>query len=342
MQSAASGLIEAFKAAFSTDGTDWDQIAYDMYLYGGGGISCWGTLCGIPNGCVAACNLIGLHGALGPALLNYYAENEWPTAALPTLYNDAYYGSGGTGGYTWTKQPVPDGEVLAHTISHSPLCHISISKWCYAAGVHLGTPNAYSYTHKNDRCGKICADMTAQTAQWINDFAVSDALSDTIARPDVTNLCLTCHWKSGKDPAIYPAQCGQMACDECHTAGSYMTVVPTLQIVDVWASDPNATDPFAKVDTFNVGDDIRYNVAFSVMTAAQAVNIKAIRQSKVKDSAGTKLTALRNKEALPKGTHQWHWDDDLVGAATGQAKIKLRMQMGSRDPIRKLAYFDIV
>jgi hypothetical protein len=340
MNGAVSGLIETMINAYgAADG--WETIPYggtSWWRYGGAGIDCWGTLCGVPNGCCAFLNVIGLQ-SMASAVLHHYSETEFPTTAVCDCYDDNSSDTRWTTGSAFIPKPDDGSEVdpnvLAHTTAHSPLCHISISKWCYAAGVHLGSADAQSRGHKQDRCGKICADMAAFTAELIN------GASSSVVLPDVTKFCTSCHWKSGKDPAVYPAQCGQMECGECHTAGTYMTVAPRLQMVDVWASDPDATDPYAKVDTFNVGDNIRYNVAFSVMTGATAVNIKVIRQSWVKDSVGTKLAALREKQALPKGTHQYHWDDDLIGAATGQAKIKVRMQMGSRDPITKLAYFNV-
>ena len=141
MQSCVSGLIQGFKVAFSGLGTDWDRIAYDMYMYGGGGIGGWATLCGIVNGCPALCNLIGLHGALGSDILGHYNSSEWPsTATLPDLYyDDTGYGpTDYPAEWAVAKQPIPADEVLANVIPYSPLCHISISKWCYAAGVTWG------------------------------------------------------------------------------------------------------------------------------------------------------------------------------------------------------------
>lgn len=211
MNGAASGLIEALATALP--GTDWDQIPYgatSWYKYGSAGIGCWGTLCGVPNGCIAVLNLMNLHGNM-EKVLGYYSETSFPTNKVPNLYE--------AGGWTLPSgvpEPIPDDEVLAHTVSESPLCHVSISKWCYAAGVDLNDTDAQSRGYKNDRCGKICADMAAHTAELINGTCTYEYVMD-----DDTADCVACHWKVS-DPYTaeeHPAQCGKMVCDACHDMG---------------------------------------------------------------------------------------------------------------------------
>ncbi|MCP4340115.1 MAG: hypothetical protein GY799_14800, partial [Desulfobulbaceae bacterium] len=125
MHGAASGLMQAFKEAFESQDTGWDVLPYGMYKYGSGGVAGWGTLCGILNGCMAVLNLVGLHKELGNHLMDWYATTLFPTANCEGFIAD-------TG-----QAAIPDEEVLAHTVSDSPLCHISISKWCRAAGVSV-------------------------------------------------------------------------------------------------------------------------------------------------------------------------------------------------------------
>jgi hypothetical protein len=316
MQSAVSGVMQAFKAEFATDGTDWDFIPYDMYTYGAGGIGGWATLCGVPNGCIALLNLIGLHNALGSDLLGHYSSTEWPSSQLPDLYDDAYYGNGGTGGYTWVKHPLPDVDVLAHTVSNSPLCHISISKWCYAAGVSLTDKGAYGYEHKNDRCGKLCADLAAYTAELINHYALNGTSADPYTLPAETATCGICHKSNSTETG--PATTGKMDCVECHKPGTYH-VPNKIVIEDVWTEDGAG---HAKAE-FTAGEPIVAKVKFALMGAGSAY-VKTF-QSRVKGTCG-KILPCPKAETLMGGVYTWSWSGTVPSGCTGKAKVIMELK----------------
>jgi hypothetical protein len=316
MQSAVSGLMQAFNAEFASDGTDWDFVPYDMYLYGGGGIGGWASLCGIPNGCVALLNLIGLHGALGADVMGHYSISEWPTSQLPDLYDDPYYGTGGTGGYTWVKHPIPDDEVLAHVIPYSPLCHISISKWCYAAGVSLTDMGPYAYQHKNDRCGKLCADMAAYTAELINAYATTSASADPYSLPAETAACGVCH--TSGNTVHGPATTGKMDCAECHKPGTYHTP-NKIVIEDAWTEDGSGNPK----DTFTSGDPIVVKVKFALMGAGTAY-VKTVK-SKVRGKCG-RIMACQKAETLMSGVHTWDWSGTVPSGCAGAAKVVMELK----------------
>lgn len=322
MQSVVSGLMQGFKAAFSGLGTDWDFVPYDMYLYGGGGIGGWATLCGIPNGCVALTNLIGAHGALGSDILGHYNLSEWPsTSTLPDLYyDDAGYGpTNYPTEWAAAKTPMSRDDVLANVIPYSPLCHISISKWCYAAGVNLGTMGTEGFQHKNDRCGKLAAEMAGYTAELINNYALYGNSGDTYVIPAATASCMTCHTKTA-DVSLYPAQVGKMDCAECHVDNTIHSN-QSLIIEGVWTADGSGTPK----NTFTSGDAIQYHVRFTILGAG-ACWVKTA-QAKAKDGAGVKMLALNKDDTLMGATYDWMWSDAIgAGDATGTAKVVMRMK----------------
>ncbi len=194
MHGASSGLILAFKEALP--GTAWDLIPLGMYKYGSGGVAGWGTICGVLNGVMAVLNLIDLHGKLGNELMGWYSTTEFPTASC-----DGFVAMKADG--TVLATAIPDAQVLAHTISDSPLCHVSISKWCHAAGVSVADA-LDGLKYKDDRCSKICADTAAKTAELINEYVASYAPSEDFA------ACLACHTQRND-------QIGKMNCSGCHT-----------------------------------------------------------------------------------------------------------------------------
>lgn len=205
MHGAATGLIQAFQEAFANDVTGWELFPDGIYKYGAGGISGWGTICGILNGAAAVLNLVGLHGALGSEIVGWYS-----TTLFPTDNCDGYELDNG-------QEAIPDREVLAHTISDSPLCHISISKWCRAAGVSVTDPSPEGISYKNDRCSKICADTAAKTAELINEYAEDGDIVGAYETPDHFADCLGCH-SERKD------QVGKMDCFGCHSPGDAVLV----------------------------------------------------------------------------------------------------------------------
>lgn len=311
MQGAASALMQAFKANFA--GTDWDTIPYGLYVYGGAGVSGWGSLCGVPNACIAVLNLIGLHGALGSKVMGWVSETPIPTPALADLYydDDGY----GPSDYTYPKQPIANEDVLARTASFSPLCHVAVSKFLYVAGIHQGSVGPTGYGIRPDRCAKLVGDAAAYTAELINAYAVTDPIVP-YAPSEETASCMICH--ESKSLEHGPAINGLMDCAQCHQPGTYH-VPNKIMIEDVWTED-GAGNP---KDTFSAGDPIVAKVKFAVMGAGSAY-VKTVK-SKVRGTCG-KIMPCKKAEDLMAGIYTWDWSGTVPGGCSGKAKVVIELK----------------
>jgi hypothetical protein len=202
MSAAASGLVEAMQIAHEP--SNWDYIPIgptSWFVYGGGGIGGSGSLCGVPNGVGSVLNMCGQTG-LAKSVIDYYQYTAFPTDAVNQAYNPT----------TWTVGQVPiDYDQLIPTVSLSPLCHVSISKYCAANGVTLKDTDAQGNIYKNDRCCKIACDVAA--------FALGLLQGETYVLQgpsQKTTTCIGCHNTSAD--SVIPAQQGNMECGYCHDA----------------------------------------------------------------------------------------------------------------------------
>jgi len=319
MNAVASGLIEAIKYAFGSDpytyppgpnGTDWDIVPSGLtswYKYGGGGVNSWGSLCGVPNAAIAILNLMNLNSATFCDQIMYYVcQTEFPCRGLRDLMSDPTYG------WDTSFAPVPmaDDEVLAYTTSNSPLCHASVSKWAYAAGVSMTATTPYATAHKTDRCAKVCADVAAFTAGLLNG-AIS-----SLTMPELTADCYSCH-QTGS--TLAPAQQGKMDCQECHTDFKPHRAL-NLIIEDVWTADGSGN---AK-STFTAGDPIQCRVQFSILGSGSC--FMKTYQSRAAGTCG-KILGLPKSETLMAGTYEWTWSGTVPVGCTGAAKVIMDLKM---------------
>jgi Putative redox-active protein (C_GCAxxG_C_C) len=179
-------------------GFPWNELPRGLYSYGGGGVVSWGTICGALNGSIAVMDILGVHGQLGDALIDYFCNAELPTTLL--VGTDVL--------------PTP----LATTttsISHSPLCHNSVSIWAAAAGKPISSVDPQINDLKRNRCAKLVGDIVYRAVELMNDWILDGVLPypKGWAPPASYATCYNCH--SQKD--MTPSQQGKMECQACHT-----------------------------------------------------------------------------------------------------------------------------
>lgn len=169
-------------------GAPWDTIPADMFKYGKGGALSWGTLCGALNGSLYIINLATGNAVdnIGNDLIGWYTTNPFPSTLM-----DSYA--------KFKKQ--------RQTVANSPLCHQSVSIWCFT------THNEVNGDEKKDRCAKVAGDTAAKAVALLNSWYSSGAYTSTFQASAEYAGCMTCH--TGPT-STYDNEQGKMNCVKCH------------------------------------------------------------------------------------------------------------------------------
>jgi hypothetical protein len=165
-------------------GEPYKSFPIDSFIYLEGGQVGWGTICGAPAGANMVFNLIiGPRKPLTDTITAHQMcidTMEWYSKASMPIY--------------MPKNPKITAE-LPHTVSNSPLCHLSVGKWMKAANKPLSSPE------RKDRCARVTASTAYKAVELLNA------------------------WKDGKYEAVGEFNCGkgygitgQPNCIECHRA----------------------------------------------------------------------------------------------------------------------------
>ncbi len=120
------------------------------FMFAEGGVAGWGTICGSLLGANIVTNLI-----IGPRLTGNPTGTlmgseimQWYTEAQMPLYVP--------------KKPKVSPDKIPHTVSNSPLCHISVGKWMKKAHKALHSPE------RRDRCARVTASVTYHLVELLN------------------------------------------------------------------------------------------------------------------------------------------------------------------------------
>ena len=154
-------------------GEPFTGIPSELYIYGKGGIVGWGTVCGALNG---ACGIITLtcteYAKLIDTLFEWYTKTELPDFTPKG------------------KSPYPK------SVSNSPLCHVSVMKWCKAATDYFKRPIAYNSKERSERCARLSASVARKTVEILNDYYYGgrERVLTTVKGDQKTKMsCSECH-----------------------------------------------------------------------------------------------------------------------------------------------------
>jgi len=191
----AYGAFEGIIGQLKEDiGYPFTVIPTEMFIFGEGGVAGTSTLCGALNGSAAAMFLVA--GAVDPKkraeafemireLFNWYDQT-----ALPDY-----------------RPKNPKFEIKP-SVSKSPLCHVSVTKWCKATGF-----KSFS-KERDERCGWLTASTAKYAVELLNK---QDDLAFKTTHPLSSEVksCRGCHDKGGELENSRTT----MDCGGCHFTG---------------------------------------------------------------------------------------------------------------------------
>lgn len=169
-------------------GEPFSRFPLVMMRYGEGGLSGWGTLCGIVNGGAA---LVGL----------FHSEKDKETrqqliTEFCRWYEDTPLPEFEPTEPQWAEEAVP-------CVARSVLCHVSTTAWCRAAGC-----SAFSM-EKKERCRRLTADGARRIVEILNRSHQKGLPEFTPS--EETRTCNACHGNRARRDAMV-----EMECQSCH------------------------------------------------------------------------------------------------------------------------------
>jgi len=188
---AYEGIIGELK---EVAGYPYILIPTEMFIFGEGGVAGISTLCGALNAAAAAIFLVS--GAVEQK------QREEAFGMIRELFN--WYEQEALPNY---RPRNPRYEIKA-SVSKSPLCHASVTKWCKATGV-----KSFS-KERAERCGWLTASTAKYAVEILNRkadaaFKAAHPLSAQV------QSCRSCHDKGG---ALENSRT-MMDCGGCHFTG---------------------------------------------------------------------------------------------------------------------------
>ncbi len=292
----ASGVFQSLISMLrETLGEPYTSIPLDLYDFGGGGIAGWGTLCGTLNSANGVITLVAGPSS-APALVNELMG--WYTGqAFPTDASNAYGENG-----DFYHETTMTGVSLPSSVSISPLCHVSVSKWCESSGF------ASASDERKERCARLTGDVAAKTAELLNAFH-NDTFTASYQHSSETISCLTCH-TAGESFESGNMTMGKMNCISCHA--------PHDEIVAVEDAEPVSFELHGNFpNPFNPSTTIEFTVTKTETLTLEIYNI-----------LGQNVRTLLHR-SVNAGNHRVVWDGrDDTGLEVGPGMYIARLVAG--------------
>ena len=182
-------------------GAPYTTFPSTLLVVGQGGVADTASLCGCLNGAASAIFLVT--GAMESK------KRELPYSLIQEVFN--WYEQTALPDY---RPKNPKFEIVT-SVSRSTLCHISVTKWCKAAGF-----KAFS-KERSERCAWITASVAKYTAELLNSYA-DGAFKMAHPLTAATKTCRGCHDKGSKLENTR----AMMDCGGCHFTPKAKTAHP--------------------------------------------------------------------------------------------------------------------
>ncbi|GIK61646.1 MAG: T9SS type A sorting domain-containing protein [Ignavibacteriota bacterium] len=296
-----AGVFGAIVQALATAiGEPWASLPMEIMLYGRGGVSGWGTLCGAINGGLALISLATEKtpsGALLTELQGWYTEAELPSDEANQI--------GVSGGYLVHNF---DGD-LVQNISGSPLCHTSVTEWCIAANKKV------SDVERKERCARIAGDCAAKTVKILNEFFAGTFVPSYVDPASVT-ACLSCHGSTGFNNVMTRMDC-QPCHGDPHNPQAVETLIGSANAFELSQNYPNPFNPNTKIQ-FAVSETEKVSLA-------------------VYDIQGRLIRNLVDHELYQRGKYEVTWDGrDSKGNIVASGVYFAKMHAGKFANTKKM------